>query len=413
MGRTIIEKIIAAHTGDEVSPGKIVWLDLDIRSARDFAGANVVKNFEREFSGSKVEDKERTFFTFDCQAPANTIGYANNQNLCRQFAKNQGIKVFDVDSGIGSHVMIDEGLAVPGATVVGTDSHLNIMGAVGCFGQGMGDQDIAVAFKMGKTWFEVPETIKLDIKGKLQYPALPKDLILFILKHLGPSGALGKAVELYGEAIDSLSMDGRITVSSMATEMGAIAAFIAPDESLMNSVRKGGKTAPVKIEADKDAPYCETIEIDITGLKPQASLPGNPANVKDVSEIKDVKVDSVFIGSCTNGRLEDMKAALKIAGGKRVKEGVMAKVVPATKQVYGAMLKMGMVETLYNCGFIVSNPGCGGCAAGQIGMTGKGEVQLSTSNRNFTGKQGDGDTYLVSPATAAYSAIEGRLTSPR
>ncbi len=412
MGKTVIEKIIFNHTNDEVSPGKIIWLDLDIRSARDFAGAKVVKNFEKEFKDSRVEDSEKTFFTFDCQAPANTIGYANNQHLCRKFAIKQGIKVYDVDSGIGSHVMIDEGLAVPGATVVGTDSHLNIMGAVGCFGQGMGDQDIAVTFKMGKTWFEVPETIKINIKGDLNYPALPKDLILFILKHLGPSGALGKSVEICGSAVDSLSLDGRITVSSMATEMGAIAAFIAPDDNIMNSVRKGGKATPEKITADPDAKYIETIVIDITGLKPQAALPGNPANVKSVDEIRNVKVDSVFIGSCTNGRLEDMKAALKVIEGKQIKEGVMAKIVPATKKIYGAMLKLGMIEKFFNAGFIVSNPGCGGCAAGQIGMTGTGEVQLSTSNRNFTGKQGDGDTYLVSPATAAISAVTGEITSP-
>lgn len=412
MGKTVIEKIIANHTTQKVLPNEIVWMDLDISSARDFGGANVVKNFEKEFPGEKIADPHRTFFTFDCQVPANTIPYANNQQTCRHFASKHKIKVYDVDAGIGSHVMIDEGIASPGGTVVGTDSHLNILGAIGCFGQGMGDQDIAFAFRTGKTWFEVPETIKINVDGKLKYPALPKDLILFILKRMGPSGALGYSVELYGKAMDSLTLDGRITVSSMATEMGAIAAFITPSDEIINSIKSKGAKNPLKIKADIDASYSSVIDINIDKLKPQASLPGNPANVADVEDLKQVSVDSVFIGSCTNGRLEDMEAAVKVIKGKKVKSSVMAKIVPATKEIFGEMLKNGLLGSFYDAGFIISNPGCGGCASGQIGMTGKGEVQLSTSNRNFEGKQGDGDTYLVSPAVAALSAITGKITSP-
>lgn len=412
MAKTIIEKIIANHTKDEVKPGNIVWMDLDVRSARDFGGANVVKNFEKEFPGETVENPAKTFFTFDCQAPANTIPYATNQQICRRFANKHNIKVYDVDAGIGSHVLIDEGVAVPRGTVVGTDSHLNIMGAIGCFGQGMGDQDITFAFRTGKTWFEVPETIKINIKGKLKYPATPKDLILYILKNMGPSGVLGYSVEVYGQAIENLSLDGRITLSSMATEMGGIALFITPSDEILNALKSKGAKKVVKVEADRDANYSSTIDIDVEKLKPQASLPGNPANVTDVGDLKNISVDSVFIGSCTNGRMEDMEVVAKIVKGKKVKPNVMAKIVPATKKIYGELLKKGLIELFYDSGFIISNPGCGGCASGQIGMTGKFEAQLSTSNRNFEGKQGEGDTYLVSPAVAAISALTGKITSP-
>ena len=212
LSSTMIEKIIQAHSKDDVAPGKIVWMNLDVRSARDFGGANVVKNFQKHYPGEKVHDKNKTFFTFDCVVPANNIPYANNQQICRVFAREQDIKVYDVDAGIGSHVDIENGLALPGHTIVGTDSHLNIMGAVGAFGQGMGDQDIAFAFKAGKTWFEVPETMKVSIKGKAPKGTTPKDLTLAVVGELGSKGALGRAVEYYGPAINALDVSGRITL---------------------------------------------------------------------------------------------------------------------------------------------------------------------------------------------------------
>ncbi len=204
MGNTIIEKILKLHSSEEVKPGKIIWIDIDVRSARDFGGANVVKNFQKHFgTDERVHDNSKTFFTFDCNVPANTIPYANNQQICRDFAKEQDIKLYDVDAGIGSHVVIDEGLALPSKTVVGTDSHLNILGAVGCFGQGMGDMDIAFTYKTGKTWFEVPPTMKINLKGNVEYPATAKDIVLAMLQELGSAGALGRSVELYGKAIDN------------------------------------------------------------------------------------------------------------------------------------------------------------------------------------------------------------------
>ncbi len=415
MGKTIIEKIFENHTEDEVKPGNIIWLDIDTRTARDFGGPNVVKKlYEYYGEDVQVDDPSRTFFTFDTVAPAKTIPYANNQHFCRQFAKKRGIKVFDVDSGIGSHVAIEKGLCWPGSTFVGTDSHLNILGAVGAFGQGMGDADIAFAFKTGKTWFEVPSTIKIIFKGKpYKFPVTAKDLTLFTLRQLGSKGALGRAIEFYGEVIDNMSLFERITLSSMVTEMGGIIGFITPDEKIIEHFKKVKNNPEIKpVIADDDAEYEKVIEIDISNLKPQIACPPKPDNVKDVREVEGITVDSVFIGSCTNGRYEDISLAAEIFKRFKVKEGVMAKVVPSTREVFGRLLKDGTLDILYEAGVIVSNPGCGGCASGQIGMTGKGEVQISTSNRNFKGKQGDGDTYLASPVVAAVCAVTGEITDP-
>ena len=412
MGKTIIEKIIANHSPDIVKPGAVVWMDLDIRSARDFAGANVVGNYQSYYLDEPVADATKTFFTFDCNVPANTIPYANNQHRCREFAKKHGIKVYDVDAGIGSHVMIDEGLSLPGGTVVGTDSHLNILGAVGCFGQGMGDQDIAFAFRAGRTWFEVPPSMKVIVKGNLPAGTNARDLTLAIVGRLGSKGALGRAIEFEGDAIDALSLAGRITLSSMVTEMGGIVGLIAPNDDVIQYLQeRSGKKSLEALYADADAEYMETVEIDISNLEPMIALPSRPDNVVPVRNVKDVAVDSVFIGSCTNGRFEDFVEVANVVRGKRVSPGVMAKIVPATKEIYKQLLKGGYIDQLFDSGFIISNPGCGGCASGQIGMTGKNEVQVSTSNRNFKGKQGDGLTYLASPATAAASALAGKITA--
>ncbi len=396
--KTIIEKIIQAHSHESVKPGKIVWMHLDVRTARDFAGANVVQNFRNHYGDAPVDDVSKTFFTFDCVVPANNIPYANNQHICRLWAREKGIKVYDVNAGIGSHVAIEEGLAVPGCTFVGTDSHLNILGAVGAFGQGMGDQDIAFAFKTGKTWFEVPPTMKVIIEGEVVYPCTARDLTLAVLGQLGSSGALGRAVEFYGPAIDALDLAGRITLASQLTEMGGIIGFVPP------------KTGAVY--ADLDAEYVETVVVDITDLEPLIACPPNPANVKPMREVAGTRVDSVFLGSCTNGRFEDFAAVGEVVKGQRIQPWVMASAVPATRQVYERMLREGLIETLFDAGFIISNPGCGGCASGQIGMTGRGQVQVSTSNRNFLGKQGAGDTYLASPVTAAWAALKGEITVP-
>jgi 3-isopropylmalate/(R)-2-methylmalate dehydratase large subunit len=413
--QTIIEKIFQAHTADgvPVTPGKIIWLDLDVRSARDFAGANVVKNYRRHYGDAPVADKDRTCFTFDLVVPPSNIPYANNQQICRTWAREQGVKVYDVNAGIGSHVALEEGLAYPGSTFVGTDSHLNILGAVGAFGQGMGDQDIAFTFKTGKTWFEVPPTMKVVVKGELTPPNTARDLTLAVLGRLGSSGALGRAIEFYGPAIEALDLPGRITLASQVTEMGGIIGLIPPSEEVLSLARRWtGRDDVVGVYADPGAEYVETVEVDVTGLEPLIACPPSPANVKPVREVAGRRIDSVFFGSCTNGRFEDFAAVAKVVEGKHVAPWVMATVVPATRQVFQQLLRSGVLETLFDAGFIISNPGCGGCASGHLGMTGEGQVQISTSNRNFPGKQGAGDTYLASPVTAAWSALRGEIAVP-
>jgi 3-isopropylmalate/(R)-2-methylmalate dehydratase large subunit len=413
MSKTIIEKIIQAHSDEPVEAGKIVWMRLDARTARDFGGANVVKNYRKHYGSSPVDDPAKTFFTFDLVTPANNIPYAVNQQICRDWAREQGVKVYDVDQGIGSHVALECGLAWPGSTFVGTDSHLNILGAIGSFGQGMGDQDIAFTFKAGKTWFEVPSSMKVTVKGELKPPCTAKDLTLAVLRVLGASGALGQAVEFYGPAVEALDLAGRITLASMMTEMGGIVGLIPPSEEVLAYCReRTGQADFLAIAADAGAQYTAEIEVDISGLEPLVACPPKPDNVKPVRDVAGTHVDSVFIGSCTNGRLEDMMAVAEVVKGKHVAPGMVASVVPATREVYAQMLGNGTLQTLFDAGFIISNPGCGGCASGHIGMVGEGQIQVSTSNRNFAGKQGPGDNYLASPSVAAWAALAGELVVP-
>ncbi len=410
---TVIEKIFRNHSEEEIAPGKIVWIDLDVVSARDFAGPNVVKNFEKHYKDEPVFDKSKIFFTFDLTVPPKTIQYANNQQICREFAKKQGIKVYDVDSGIGTHRMMEEGIALPGTIVVGTDSHMNILGAVNCFGQGMGDVDIAFGYKHGRTWFEVPETVKVNIKGGEGRKFSAKDLTLAVLKELKTDTILGKAVEFYGEAIEALDLPGRTTLLSMITEMGGIVGFIPFNSRTEEEIKKlnGLSEMPEEIKADEGASYCNVVDVDISNIGGMVALPPYPHNVENISELKDkVAVNFGFIGSCTNGRLEDIEAAWKILNGKKIAPGVRLAIVPATKEVYKEAMAKGYLQDLLDAGAIISNPGCGGCAQGHIGMTGKNEVMVSTGNRNFPGKQGDGNNYLVSPEVVAYSVLNGYLS---
>ena len=415
MGHSTIEKIIRDHTSEEVAPEKIVWLNIDVRSARDFGGANVVKNLEKNYPGeSLVADPAKTFFTFDCVVPANNLGYAENQQIARVFARNNLPRknLYDVNAGIGSHVMIEKGIAIPNSTVVGTDSHLNILGAIGAFGQGMGDQDIAFTFKTGKTWFEVPYTMRVTIDGTPAKNSSAKDVTLGVLEQLGSKGALSKSVEFYGTTIDALDLAGRITLASQVTEMGGIIGLITPNSSIIEYCKnRSGRDFPIH-KADDDVNYVEDIHYDFEGIEPRIALPPNPANVKPVAEVTGIKVDSVVIASCTNGRYEDFAIAARILKGKKVHNDVMLKIVPATQEVYGQLLQEGLIDLFYRAGAIISNPGCASCASGQIGMTGEGEVQVTTGNRNFAGKQGKGDTYLASPATAAACAIAGEIIVP-
>lgn len=404
----IIEKIIANHSGKtKVQPGEIVDVEIDVRLARDFGGASVVKNIEE--NDLNVEDDSKTWFTFDCNPTGSDQKYAANQQYCRIFARNNNIPVFDIDAGIGTHLAIDKGLAVPGSTLVSTDSHANILGAIGSFGQGMGDQDIAAAWANGKVWFKVPETVKIVLDGLRPSKVYAKDVVLNLLRRFGANSLLGKAVEFSGN-LEQFTLDQRITIASMATEMGAIAIFFPPSEEVIDYCRERSGENFEPVIASENAAYAEVFHINLADFIPAVSMPGKPHDVKEVIEVSGIKIDSAFIGSCTNGRMEDFRVAAKILNDRKVAPGVVLKIVPATDEIWQQCLNEGLLKIFKEAGALVGNAGCAGCAAGQIGQNGPGEVTISTGNRNFAGKQGKGEVYLASPATVAASAVAGHIT---
>lgn len=407
----VIEKILAAHSGKKhVAPGQIVDVTIDCRVARDFGGANVVKNLVE--NGLVIDDPDKTFFTFDCNPGGSDQKYAANQHFCRQYARENDITIYDIDSGIGTHLAIDQGLILPGGTFVSTDSHANIMGAIGAFGQGMGDQDIAAVWANGSAWFKVPKSVKIVFKGEKPKNVSAKDIVLNMLNTFGANKLLGYSVELYGDAINKLTLDERITISSMGTEMGAIIVLFTPTDATVQELerRHGKKVTPVF--ADDDAVYDKIISLDISEFKPMVAKPGHPHDDIDIEEVKKVKIDSAFIGSCTNGRLEDLAIAAEILQDKHIAPGVVLKIVPSTDEVWQQALEKGFIKTFKDAGALVSNAGCAGCAAGQVGQNGPGEITVSTGNRNFAGKQGKGYVYLTSPAVVAASAVAGYITTP-
>ena len=409
MGSTIIEKILGTHAGRDVRPGDIVDIMIDARVARDFGGANVVKNIRD--NGLHIDDPERTYFTFDCNPGGSDQKYAANQQTCREFAREHGIRVFDIDVGIGTHVAIDQGLVGPGDTFVSTDSHANILGAIGAFGQGMGDQDIAHAFAHGQVWFKVPPTMRVHLEGLPAANATSKDVALALVKHFGANGLLGYSAELYGPYVDQLDVAGRVTLASMCTEAGGITILFPPNQAVIDFCSRAAGRKIVAVYADKDAEYASEATVDISGMGPMLARPGHPDDVVPVSEVAGTKVGSVFIGSCTNGRYDDLAAAARVLLGKKVAPGVVLKIVPATDRVWQRLLADGQMEIFKEAGALISNAGCAGCAAGQVGQNGPGEVTVSTGNRNFPGKQGRGSVYLASPATAAASAVAGVIAA--
>jgi 3-isopropylmalate/(R)-2-methylmalate dehydratase large subunit len=411
MSMTLLEKILAAHSKYEtVHPGDIADIEIDSRVARDFGGANVVKNI-KDF-GLSINDPARTFFTFDCNPTGSDQKYAVNQHLCRMFAREKGIKVYDIDAGIGTHILIEEGYVYPGSTAVSTDSHANILGSIGAFGQGMGDMDIAAAWHNGKVWFKIPQSVRINFEGMIPANVSSKDVVLNLLKIFGANSLLGYSIEIYGESVDDLDLDDRITISSMATEMGAIIILFAPSTAIIDYCRKRSKTSFVPVYADSDAHYEKVFTIDVTAFKPMVSRPGEPHDTVDVSEVTGKKIDSAFIGSCTNGRINDMNRVAAILKERKVAPGVVLKIVPATDAIWKQCLDEGLIEIFKKAGALVSNAGCAGCAAGQVGQNGPGEVTISTGNRNFPGKQGKGSVYLASPEIVAASAIAGYICTP-
>lgn len=406
---TIIEKILASHSGkDIVKPGEILDVEIDARVARDFGGANVVKNLIK--NGLGLQDPSKTFFTFDTNPGGSDQKYAANQQYCRMFARENGIQVFDINTGIGTHQAIDRGLVLPGGTFVSTDSHANIMGAIGAFGQGMGDQDIAAVWARGKAWFKVPKSVKINLNGKRPKGIAAKDIVLNLLNIFGANKLLGYAVEIYGDEVDEFTLDERITISSMATEMGAIIVIFTPNQQILDELQRRSGIKSEGIKADKDAVYEQVHDVDMAAFVPMVARPGKPHDDTSVASLGKTHIESAFIGSCTNGRMEDLRIAADILKGRKVAPGVVLKIVPTTDEIWREALDEGLIKIFKDAGALVSNAGCAGCAAGQVGQNGPEETTISTGNRNFAGKQGKGEVFLASPRTVAISAVAGYIT---
>ncbi|KUK14230.1 MAG: 3-isopropylmalate dehydratase large subunit [Synergistetes bacterium] len=415
MGRTIVEKILQAHTNDEVKPDRLIEAKVDFAFANDITAPLAIEDFKL-MGAKKVFDPERIALIPDHFTPNKDVKSAEQAKIMKEFAKEFGIKYyFEIGRGGIEHVLLhEEGLTLPGDIIIGADSHTCTYGALGCFATGVGSTDLAAAWALGKLWFKVPRTIKFNYKGKLRKWVGGKDLILFTIGQIGVDGALYRAMEFSGEVIRNLPMDDRFTMCNMAIEAGAKCGIIEPDEKTIEYVKGRAKREYKIFNSDPDAEYEKIYEWDVSELEPQVALPHLPSNVKGVSGVKGVKVDQVVIGSCTNGRLRDLAIAAEILKGKKVHPDVRVIIFPGTQKVYMEAMKLGYIQTFIESGAAVSTPTCGPCLGGHMGVLAKGEICVSTTNRNFIGRMGHKESYvyLASPAVAAASAIAGEIVSP-
>ena len=416
MSYTIAEKILLAHTSKkDIVPGEFIEAKIDLALGNDITAPLAIAEFKK--SGFKrVFDKKKIVLVPDHFAPAKDLRSANQCKILSNFAKEQGIKnYFEVGCmGIEHALLPEQKLVLPGDLVIGADSHTCTYGALGCYATGVGSTDLARAFVDGKCWFKVPASIKFIYKGKLKKWVGGKDLILFTIGNIGVDGALYKVMEFTGEFIRNLIMDDRLAMSNMAIEAGGRAGIIEPDEITLKYCRPAPRKFKV-YKSDADAHYEKTYEYDVSKLEPQVACPHLPSNVKPVTELGDIKLDQVVIGSCTNGRISDLRIAAKILKGKKVASGLRLIIFPATQKIYLEAVQEGFAEIFVKAGGIFSTPTCGPCLGGHMGILAEGETCLATTNRNFIGRMGSPKSfvYLSSPAVAAASAITGRITHPQ
>ena len=415
MGRTFAEKVLAENAGlDSAKAGEIVDARPDFVLSHDNT-ADISRKF-LSIGTDKVWDPNRIVIVLDHCVPAATEKYALNHKVIRDFVQQQDITNFyDINSGVCHQVMVEKGHALPGSLVLGADSHTTSYGAFGAFSAGVGRSEVAAIYATGRLWLRVPQTMRIQISGKLSERVSPKDLILYIIGELGADAAIYKAVEFAGETISDLSVGGRMTLCNMGAEMGAKIAYVAPDDRIFDWLQTRTNTGYKVVVSDADAEYEKTVDFDVGSLVPQVACPHTVDNVKPVNELRDVKIDQVLIGTCTNGRVEDLKEAAEILEGKSLGKGMRLLVFPASTEVYREALSEGIIETLSESGAVIMNPGCGPCLGAHEGALAPGEVCLSTANRNFKGRMGckDAQVYLASPATAAATALRGVITDPR
>lgn len=413
----IIEKILANASGKRaVFPGEIVEANIDVAMTHDLTGPLAIKSFT-EIGAKKVWDSNKVVIILDHLVPASSVISACLHKTVRNFAREQNINNFyDVGRGGVCHqVMPEQGHVRPGEVIVGSDSHTCTYGAFGAFATGIGSTEMAAVFTTGKLWFKIPEVIKVEVTGKFQKLVTAKDLTLNIVNKIGADGAIYKGLEFGGSTINDMSIDGRMVLSNMAVEMGAKAGLIEPDQKTIDYVKARTDKPFTPIKSDLDAIYERILNIDVSNLQPQVAVPHSVDNVKPVSEVEGKEVDQAFIGSCTNGRLEDLKSAAQILKGKKIARRVRLIVIPASNEIYLKAINEGIIKTFMDAGATVGNPNCGPCLGGHMGIMADGETCISTSNRNFIGRMGSTKSfvYLASPATVAASAVTGKITDPR
>jgi 3-isopropylmalate/(R)-2-methylmalate dehydratase large subunit len=412
---TVSEKILADASGrGMVRAGEIVKARVDTALMPDVTSVLAIEAMKK-IGADRVWDPDRVVIVLDHVAPPSSINSARVHGVIRAFAKEQNLKHFyDVESGVCHQVLPEHGHVRPGTVVIGADSHTCTHGAFGAFATGVGSTDMGAIIAKGKTWLRVPETVRVDVNGSLGRHVYAKDVVLRVAKEIGVSGATYMALEYTGQTVADLTVAGRMTLCNMAVEMGAKTGICEPDHKTMRWLRERTEGELQPVHADPDASYRRTVELDVEGMQPQVACPHNVDNVKPVTELTGIEINQSFIGSCTNGRLEDLRQAHAILRGRQVHRDVRLLVVPASRGVYRAALEEGIIADLVDAGAVVSNPSCAACFGGHIGLLGPGERGIATSNRNFRGRQGspEAEVYLSSAAVAAASALTGRITHP-
>jgi 3-isopropylmalate/(R)-2-methylmalate dehydratase large subunit len=414
VAKTLAEKILAQKSAGDARAGDIVIARVDLVFVQDTTGPLTVRQFQAG-KFQRLANPKKTVLFFDHAAPSPSRQLANDHHLLRQFAKTTGCLKYDVGSGV-CHQLVAEALAKPGDVVIGADSHTVTAGALGAFATGMGSSDVAVVFALGKTWLRVPESIRINISGKFQRGVGAKDLVLYLIGAIGADGATYKALEFAGDGLANLTMSDRFTVANMAVEAGAKVGLFPSDKITQAYLKAQGQEKDFQtLAADKDAVYEKTIEIDLGAIEPMVAKPHQVDNVARAKELKGTKIQQVFIGTCTNGRLEDLAVAAGILKGKRHHPDTRLIVAPASAKVLLEAIAAGYIKTLLEAGAAILPPGCGACLGLHQGVLADGEVCLSTANRNFKGRMGNPESfiYLASPATAAASAIRGEISDPR
>ena len=416
MGMTMTQKILAAHAGlDKVEAGQLILVNLDLVLGNDITSPVAIKEFNK-LGAENVFDKDKVTMVMDHFAPNKDIKAAEQCKMCRDFCGEKDITNFyDVgEMGIEHALLPEKGLVVSGDAVIGADSHTCTYGALGAFSTGVGSTDMACGMATGKAWFKVPSAIKFNLTGKPSKWVSGKDVILHIIGMIGVDGALYKSMEFTGDGIANLTMDDRFTIANMAIEAGGKNGIFPVDDITREYMKEHSKRPFVEYSADDDAEYEQVYDINLAEIKPTVAFPHLPENTHTVDSIDDIKIDQVVIGSCTNGRIDDLRCAAKILEGRKVAKGLRVIVIPATQKIYLQAIEEGLVQTFINAGAVVSTPTCGPCLGGYMGILAEGERCVSTTNRNFVGRMGhvDSEIYLASPAVAAASAVTGKISQP-